>query len=78
LVVGSETSRAFKGHETVASQIVADVPGVTPDDVIVMPGFDSDDHPYSASGSGTYASRFSQIGVGALVGAALKVRETLT
>lgn len=64
-----------QGHETVAAQIVADVLGITPDDVTVMPGFDSDTHPYSAAGSGTYASRFSQIGVGALVGAALRLRE---
>jgi len=75
VLVAMGTTPQGQGHETVASQIVADVLGVTPDDVIVMPGFDSDDHPYSASGSGTYASRFSQIGVGALVGAALKVRE---
>ncbi|MDJ0273597.1 MAG: xanthine dehydrogenase family protein molybdopterin-binding subunit [Nitrososphaerota archaeon] len=75
VLVAMGTTPQGQGHETVAAQIVADFLGVTPDDVIVMPGFDSDDHPYSASGSGTYASRFSQIGVGALVGAALKVRE---
>ncbi|MEM2651267.1 MAG: xanthine dehydrogenase family protein molybdopterin-binding subunit [Candidatus Caldarchaeum sp.] len=77
VLVAMGTVPQGQGHETVAAQIVADVLGVTPDDVTVMPGFDSDAHPYSASGSGTYASRFSQIGVGALVGAAMRVRQKM-
>jgi len=66
-----------QGHETVVSQIVADILGISLDDVNVMPGFDSDSHPYSAAGSGTYASRFSQIAVGAVVGAAIKIRQKI-
>ncbi|MCS7094463.1 MAG: xanthine dehydrogenase family protein molybdopterin-binding subunit [Thaumarchaeota archaeon] len=75
ITVAMGTVPQGQGHETSAAQIVADVLGVTPDDVTVIPGFDSDTHPYSAAGSGTYASRFSQIAVGALVGASLRIRE---
>jgi 2-furoyl-CoA dehydrogenase large subunit len=63
-----------QGHETVVSQIVADVLGVHPDDVYAVSGFDSTVNP-STPHSGTYASRFAIVGVGAVLGAALKVRE---
>jgi 2-furoyl-CoA dehydrogenase large subunit len=77
VVVAMGTVPQGQGHETVASQIVADELGVHPDDVTVMPGFDSSFHPYSTNGSGTYSCRFSQIGVGALVGASRKIREKM-
>ena len=77
VVVAMGTVPQGQGHETVAAQIVADQLGVHPDDVSVMPGFDSSFHPYSTNGSGTYSCRFSQIGVGALVGASKKIREKM-
>lgn len=63
-----------QGHETAAAQIVADRLGLDVKDVKVATGFDSQFHPYSANGSGTYASRFSTIGVGALLEASEKIR----
>jgi 2-furoyl-CoA dehydrogenase large subunit len=77
VVVAMGTVPQGQGHETVASQIVADELGLQPDDITVMPGFDSAFHPYSTNGSGTYSCRFSQIGVGALVGASRKVRDKM-
>jgi len=63
-----------QGHETVVSQIVADLLGVHPDDVYAVPGFDSAVNPYTPH-SGTYASRFAIVGAGAVLGAAWKVRD---
>ena len=63
-----------QGHETFASQIVADEFGVTPDQITVLTGFDSIAHPYT-SHSGTYASRSAVMATGAMLGAAKKVRE---
>jgi len=77
VVVALGTVPQGQGHETTAAQIVADILGVDIESVKVMTGFDSLYHPYSGLGSGTYASRFSQIGVGALVGAASKLREKM-
>lgn len=68
------TSPQGHGHETVVSQIVAEVLGVHPDDVYALPGFDSWTHP-STPHSGTYASRFAIAGASAVHGAALKVRQ---
>ncbi|HWP34050.1 MAG TPA: xanthine dehydrogenase family protein molybdopterin-binding subunit [Thermodesulfobacteriota bacterium] len=62
-----------QGFETTVAQLVADGLGVTPDDVHVLPGFDSASHPYSAF-SGTYASRFAVVGAGAVVGACERLR----
>jgi 2-furoyl-CoA dehydrogenase large subunit len=62
-----------QGHETFASQIVADELGVTPDQVAVLPGFDSGINPYSHQ-SGAYASRSAVMGTGALLGAAAKLK----
>lgn len=63
-----------QGHETFASQIVADELGVTPDQVTVLMGFDSATHPYSHQ-SGSYASRCAVMGTGALLGAAKKIKD---
>ena len=62
-----------QGHETTVSQIVADILGVHPDEVYAVAGFDSFVNP-STPHSGTYASRFAIVGVGAVLGAAWKVR----
>ncbi len=63
-------------HETVASQIVADVLKIDYEDVAVATGFDSESHPYTLH-SGTYASRFAGTGVVAVYNAALKLREMI-
>jgi len=63
-----------QGHETFASQVVADEFGVSPDQVTVLMGFDSGTNPYSHQ-SGSYASRSAVMGTGALLGAAKKVKE---
>jgi len=62
-----------QGHETFASQIVADEFGVTPDQVTVIMGFDSAVNPFSHQ-SGAYASRSAVMGTGALIGAAAKLK----
>jgi CO/xanthine dehydrogenase Mo-binding subunit len=62
-----------QGHETFASQIVADEFGVTPEQVAVMMGFDSALNPYSHQ-SGAYASRSAVMGTGALLGAAATLK----
>ncbi|MDG6996931.1 MAG: xanthine dehydrogenase family protein [Nitrososphaerota archaeon] len=66
-----------QGHETFASQIVADEFGVTPDQVTVLMGFDSAMNPYSHQ-SGSYASRSAVMGTGALSGASKKLKEKVT
>ncbi|HID04283.1 MAG TPA: hypothetical protein EYP20_00605, partial [Aigarchaeota archaeon] len=65
-----------QGHETVAAQIVADQLGIPPEDIEVLPGFDSHTHPFGGE-SGTYASRFAVVGTGALVGAATRLKEKI-
>lgn len=62
-----------QGHETFASQIVADELGVSPDQVAVVMGFDSAFNPYSHQ-SGAYASRSAVMGTGALLGAAARLK----
>lgn len=76
-VVAMGTVPQGQGHETVAAQIVAEQLGIQPGDVTVLPGFDSLTHPYSGAGSGTYGCRFSQLGVGALLGASGKIQEKM-
>src|SRR5437667_11601716 len=62
------TSPQGQGHETVASEGVADEYGVSPDQVSVVMGFDSAVHPYSLE-SGEYASRRGVLGARAEPGA---------
>jgi 2-furoyl-CoA dehydrogenase large subunit len=68
------TSPQGQGHETFASQVVADELGVAPEQVTVIMGFDSALNPYSHQ-SGAYASRCAVMGTGALLGAAKKLKE---
>jgi 2-furoyl-CoA dehydrogenase large subunit len=65
-----------QGHETVASQVVADVLGVTPDMVTVRTGFDTDRNVHTGH-TGTYASQFAVSGLSAVHGAAQKLRAEL-
>lgn len=64
------------GHRTVAAQIVADELGIRPEDVNVVTGFDSFMHPWSFQ-SGTWASRFSAMSVGAIVMACRRLRDKI-
>ena len=64
------------GHETTITQLLADELGIPPESITVLPGFDSAVHPFTAY-SGTYASRFGVVGVGAVLGAAGKLREKI-
>ncbi len=65
-----------QGYETVIAQIVADELGVTPAHVHVERGFDSATTPWLYL-SGNYSNKFSVTDVGAVVGAARKVRDKL-
>ena len=68
IVVTLGTVPQGQGHETTAAQVVADILGVTPDDVYVKPGHDSERNSH-AGFSGTYASQFAVTGLGAVKGA---------
>jgi len=72
IVVTLGTVPQGQGHETTASQLVADILGVTPDDVNVRPGHDDwwNSH---AGFSGTYASQFAVTGLMAVKGATEKL-----
>src|SRR5580765_3945908 len=61
-----------QGHETVASQVAADILGVSPDQINVRPGHDSYWNSH-AGFSGTYASQFAVTGLEAVKGAAEKL-----
>ena len=74
--VMSGMSPQGQGQETALAQAVADELGLSPDDVSVDPGFDSNVHPFTG-GSGTYGSRFGGVGVSCAVVAARKVRQKL-
>src|SRR6185369_4379375 len=65
-----------QGYETVVAQIVADELGLTPELVAVERGFDSGTTPWLYL-SGNYSNKFSVTDVGAVVGAARKVRDKL-
>ena len=69
IVVTLGTVPQGQGHETTASQLVADILSVTPDDVHVRPGHDSFWNSH-AGFSGTYASQFAVTGLSAVKGAA--------
>jgi 2-furoyl-CoA dehydrogenase large subunit len=76
VVVAVGTSPSGHGHETVVSQLVAEELGLKPEDIEVLPGFDSFTHPFGGD-SGTFASRFGVVGVGAVIGAARAVRQKI-
>jgi CO/xanthine dehydrogenase Mo-binding subunit len=72
IVVTLGTVPQGQGHETTASQLVADILAVTPDDVHVRPGHDSFANSH-AGFSGTYASQFAVTGLSAVKGATEKL-----
>ncbi|MFC4549822.1 MULTISPECIES: xanthine dehydrogenase family protein molybdopterin-binding subunit [Halorussus] len=61
LVVELDSAPSGQGHETTASQIVADELGVEPEDVNVIAGMDTTEKAWSIS-SGSYSSRFGTAG----------------
>ena len=65
-----------QGYETVVAQIVADELGVAPGQVHVDRGFDSATTPWLYL-SGNYSNKFSVTDVGAVLGAARRVRDKL-
>jgi 2-furoyl-CoA dehydrogenase large subunit len=65
-----------QGYETAAAQVVADELGMHPNDVHVHAWFDSFTTPWMYS-SGNYANKFATTDVGAIVGAAQKVRDKI-
>ena len=72
LVVTLGTVPQGQGHETTASQVVADILGCSPDQVRA-PGHDTFFNSH-AGFSGTYASQFAVTGLGAVKGAADALR----
>ena len=76
VVVTLGTTPQGQGHETTASQVVADIIGCSPDDVNVRPGHDSYWNSH-AGFSGTYASQFAVTGLGAVKGAADQLAEQM-
>jgi CO/xanthine dehydrogenase Mo-binding subunit len=69
IVVTLGTTPQGQGHETVTSQVVADILGCDPDSVNVRVGHDSYWNSH-AGFSGTYASQFAVTGLSAVKGAA--------
>jgi CO/xanthine dehydrogenase Mo-binding subunit len=65
-----------QGHETTASQVVAEVLGIPPEMIHVRPGFDSEANVYTGH-TGTYASQFAVTGLSAIHGAAEKLKAEL-
>ncbi len=72
IVVTLGTVPQGQGHETTTSQLVAEILGVTPDQVYVRPGHDSYWNSH-AGFSGTYASQFAVTGLMAVKGATEKL-----
>lgn len=66
-----------QGHETVASQVAAEVLEIPPEMIHVRPGFDSEQNVYTGH-TGTYASQFAVTGLSAIHGAAVKLRAQLS
>ncbi len=62
-----------QGHETVVSQVVADILNVHPDMVSVRVGFDTDRNVHTGF-TGTYASQFAVSGLSAVNGATQKLK----
>jgi len=70
------TTPQGQSHETTAAQVVADILGVSHDQVHVTAGFNQRNNTYVAF-SGTYASQFAVTGLSAAQGAAQKLRREI-
>lgn len=65
VVLELDSAPSGQGHETTASQIVADELGLVPSDVNVIAGMDTNEKAWSVS-SGSYSSRFATAGHSAI------------
>ena len=70
------TTPQGQGHATVVAQVVADALGVQPEQVSVQTQTDTGQHAWTIA-SGNYSSRFSGVGVGAVLRAADNVADKL-
>ncbi len=66
-----------QGHETIASQVVAESLNIPPEMINVSPGFDSEHNVYTGH-TGTYASQFAVTGLSAIHGAAEKLKAEIS
>ena len=73
VTVSIGTTPQGQGHETTAAQVTADILGMSPDMVHVAAGYNKAANTYVGF-SGTYASQFAVTGLGAVIGAAEKLR----
>jgi 2-furoyl-CoA dehydrogenase large subunit len=76
ITVQLSTTPQGQGHATVVAQVVADALGVTPSDVTVVVETDTAASAWTIA-SGNYSSRFSGVGVGAVLAAAGEVAAKL-
>ena len=76
VVVTLGTTPQGQSHETTSAQVVADILGITPDDVHVRAGHDSYWNSH-AGFSGTYASQFAVTGLEAVKGATLELHSQI-
>ena len=67
------TTPQGQGHETSASQVAADILGMSPEQIRVNAGFDKAHSAYIGF-SGTYASQFAVTGINAVIGAVEKLK----
>jgi 2-furoyl-CoA dehydrogenase large subunit len=76
ITVQLSTTPQGQGHRTVAAQVAADVLGVSPAEIDVLTSADTSATPWTVA-SGSYSSRFSGVGAGAVHKAALRVAAKL-
>jgi 2-furoyl-CoA dehydrogenase large subunit len=76
VVVTIASTPAGQGHMTVCAQVVADVLGITPGDVVVNVEFDTHKDAWSVA-SGNYSSRFAGAVAGTVHLAARRIRDKL-
>ncbi|MEM5313216.1 molybdopterin cofactor-binding domain-containing protein [Paraburkholderia sp. JHI869] len=77
VVVTIASTPAGQGHMTVCAQVVADVLGLDPADIVVNVEFDTHKDAWSVA-SGNYSSRFAGAVAGTVHLAALRVRDKLS
>ncbi|MEX3969629.1 xanthine dehydrogenase family protein molybdopterin-binding subunit [Paraburkholderia caribensis] len=76
VVVTVASTPAGQGHMTVCAQVVADVLGLDPNDIVVNVEFDTHKDAWSVA-SGNYSSRFAGAVAGTVHLAAMRVRDKL-
>jgi len=76
VTVRLSTTPQGQGHRTVAAQVAADVLGVQPSEIDVLTSADTSATPWTVA-SGSYSSRFSGVGAGAVHKAASRVAAKL-